>query len=228
MMNIQKEDLIISVGGSLIYPDEINVDFLKKFRDLILKQIKRKRFFIFVGGGKIARKYQKVLSEFGVSNEEKDWAGILASRLNASLLKNALKDYCYPEIIFDPTKKIKLKEDILIAAGWKPGWSTDYDAVLLAKNFGLKKIINLTNIDYVYAKDPKKFPKAKPFKKISWEKFRKIVGSKWSPGLSTPFDPIAAKLAQKLKISVVIINGNKLSRLENFLNNKPFIGTIIS
>jgi len=225
---MKKEDLIISVGGSLVCPNEINTDFLRRFRDLILKQINKKRFFIYVGGGKTARKYQAALSEFSASSDEKDWAGIWASRLNAYLVKNAFKDYCYPEIITDPTKKIKLEYNILVAAGWKPGWSTDYDAVLLAKNFGLKKIINLTNIDYVYEKDPKKFPQAKPFKKIDWEKFRKIVGLKWSPGLSMPFDPVAAKIAQKLKINVIIINGKELKRLGNFLNNKPFIGTIIS
>ncbi|MEK7061646.1 MAG: UMP kinase, partial [Patescibacteria group bacterium] len=131
------------------------------------------------------------------------------------------------KVITDPTKKINTKKDILIAAGWKPGWSTDYCSVIMAKNSGLKTIINLTNIDYVYDKDPHKFPNAKQIKEINWREFRKIVGSKWVPGLSMPFDPRASKIADVLKIKVVIINGKNLERLEDFLNNKPFIGTVI-
>jgi uridylate kinase len=34
-------------------------------------------------------------------------------------------------------------------------YSTDFDAVMLAKNFGAKKVINLSNIDYAYDKDHK-------------------------------------------------------------------------
>ena len=42
-----------------------------------------------------------------------------------------------------------------------------------------------------------------------------------------PFDPRASKDAEILKIKVVLINGHHLDRFENFLNNKPFMGTTI-
>lgn len=216
---MKKESVLISLGGSLIFPDEIDIGFLERFRNLILKYLNKKRFLNYVGGGKIARIYQEALAKFGARERELDWLGILITRVNAYLLKNIFKNYCHSEIIYNPTKRIKVKKDILIYAGWKPGWSTDYDAVLLAKNFRTKEIINLTNIDYVYDQDPKKFPRAKPLKRISWSRFREIVGKKWKPGLSLPFDPIAAKLSQKLKIKIVIINGKKLERLEKILNN---------
>jgi uridylate kinase len=85
----------------------------------------------------------------------------------------------------------------------------------------------LTNIDYVYNKNPLKYHGAKPFKEINWKDFRKIVGNKWSPGLSLPFDPRASREAEILKIKVVVINGRKLERFENFLNQKPFVCTTI-
>ncbi|MCX6719501.1 MAG: UMP kinase, partial [Candidatus Staskawiczbacteria bacterium] len=91
----------------------------------------------------------------------------------------------------------------------------------------IKTIINLTNIDYVYDKNPNESPDAKPFKEIDWKSFEQIVGDKWSPGLSMPFDPRASKLASRLKLKVVMINGKNLERLEDFLNGKSFIGTII-
>lgn len=222
-----KETIIISLGGSLVVPNEIDVEFLKVFKNSIQKHFNTKRFFVFVGGGKVCRNYQKALLEFGADNNDRDLIGINISRINAEVVKQLFTKDSYPKVVTDPTKKINTNKSILVAAGWKPGWSTDYCSVMMAKNSGIKTIINLTNIDYVYDKDPKKYNNAKSFKEISWKDFRKIVGDKWSPGLSLPFDPRASKMAEILKIKVVIINGKKLDRLENFLNNKPFIGTTI-
>lgn len=115
----------------------------------------------------------------------------------------------------------------MIAAGWRPGFSTDYDAVVLGKYFEAKQIVNLSNIDYVCDKDPRKFPDAKVIKDISWKEFRKIVGDKWDPGLSAPFDPIASKLADEAGIEVAILNGRKLKNLENYFDDKKFKGTVI-
>ena len=115
----------------------------------------------------------------------------------------------------------------MAAAGWRPGFSTDYDAIILAKYMNIKQVINLSNIDFVYDKDPKKFPDAKKIEKISWKDFRKIVGDKWDPGMNAPFDPIASKIAQEENIEVAIMNGKDLTNLENYLNGKEFKGTVI-
>lgn len=208
-------------------PSEIDTAFLRAFRNIVKKHLDSKRFFIFVGGGNVCRNYQKALLEFGADNEARDLIGIDVSRLNARVVRQAFGDIAFSEVITNPSKNISTRKDIVVAAGWKPGWSTDYCSVTLAKNMGIKTIINLTNIDYVYDKDPKKYPSAKAYKEIGWKDFRKIVGNKWSPGLSMPFDPRASREADVLKIKVVVINGAKLDRLENFLNNKPFVGTII-
>ncbi len=222
-----KETIIISLGGSLVAPNEIDIGFLKNFKHSLLKYLKTNRFFIIVGGGKIARNYQKALLEFGAKNNSRDWIGISVTKLNAEIIKQMFLKNAYPEIITDPNKKVKTNKNIIVGAGWKPGWSTDYDAVLLAKNNGINTIINLTNIDYVYDKNPAEFPGAKALKEIDWKSFNKIVGHKWLPGLSAPFDPRASRLAEKLKLKVVMLNGKNLERLEDFLNNKSLIGTII-
>lgn len=224
---MQKETVIVSVGGSLIAPKEIDVGFLKKLKEVVLKHISKKRFFIYVGGGKTARIYQNAFREFGGSSRELDWIGIHATRMNVRVMKRVLKEVAHPEIVFDPTKRINIKKDVLVLGGWKPGWSTDYDTVLLAKTYGIKKIVNLTNIDYVYDKDPKKFKDARAIEEMDWEEFEKIVGEEWSPGLSAPFDPVAAKLAKEIKAEVAIINGAKIERLDSFLGGGKFKGTII-
>jgi len=222
-----KETIIISLGGSLVVPDTIDLGFLKNFRHSLQKYFSRNRFFLYVGGGKICRLYQKALLEFGADTQDRDWIGINVSRLNAEIVKQLFDKSAFEKVVTDLSKKVSTRKDVLVAAGWKPGWSTDYCSVVLAKNTGVKTIINLTNIDYVFDKDPTKFPSAKAIKEINWKEFRKIVGNKWSPGLSMPFDPRASKLAEVLKIKVVVINGKHLDRLEDFLNNKPFIGTTI-
>lgn len=223
-----KENIIISLGGSLVVPGTIDTAFLKVFKNALKKHLENKRFFIFVGGGKVCRLYQHAMLEFGADNNERDWMGIEITDLNAKLVKQAFGDLAFSEIIKNPTKKISTKKDIVVASGWKPGWSTDYCAVTLAKNMGIKTIINLSDIDYVYDKDPDKHKNAKPLKEVSWKDFKKVIPSKWHPGLSSPFDPRASRDAEILKIKVIIINGRKLERIDNFLNNKPFIGTTIS
>jgi uridylate kinase len=221
--------IVISVGGSLMVPGEIDSRWLREFKQFIDKYISKEyRFIIIAGGGKTARKYQNAAKEIAeLTPEDLDWIGIHSTRLNAHLLRTIFRKKAHHEIIKDPNEKIIFKEKILIAAGWKPGFSTDYDAVLLAKNFGIKKIINLSNIDYVYDRDPNKFKDAEIIKEISWKDFRKIVGSKWDPGLNAPFDPIAAKESEKLKLEVAIMNGKNIANLENYITNKGFVGTVI-
>jgi uridylate kinase len=224
------EIIVISVGGSLICPDSIDIGFLKKLKEIIVGQIKKgKRFVLITGGGKTARNYQFAAREVGLlDNEDLDWLGIHATRINAHLVRTIFKEYAHPQIIKHPAEKIDFKEKILVAAGWKPGFSTDYDAVLLAKQFKVKKIINLSNIYYVYDKDPAKYGDAKPYKTLSWKDYRKMFSEKWNPGLSSPFDPVASEEAEKLKMKVYIINGADLQNLDNLLEEKTFAGTIIS
>lgn len=235
-----KETIIISLGGSLVAPGDIDLGFLKTFKHSLSRLLEgnrgsstaspsgqKYRFFILVGGGKTARVYQKALLEFGAKSNDRDWIGINITRLNAEVVKQLFSGNSYPKIVIDPTKKVKTNKEVIVGAGYKPGWSTDYVSVLTAKLYGVKTIINLTNIDYVYDKNPSQFPDARPLKDIDWKNFQRIVGDKWSPGLSMPFDPRASKLAATLKLKVIMLNGKNMEYLEDFLNGKPFIGTTI-
>jgi len=226
---MEEEIIIISLGGSLIVPEEVDSEFLKEFRKIILKYIEKgKKFIIITGGGKVCRKYQKAASEVTELNEEDlDWLGIHTTRLNAHLVRTIFRDVAHPRVVKNPTEKEPFEESVLVAAGWKPGCSTDYDAVLLAKTYGVKKVINLTNIEYVYDKDPKKFDDAQKIEKISWADFRKIVGDEWDPGLNLPFDPVASRESQKLDLEVAIMKGTDLDNFESYIEGKGFKGTII-
>ena len=221
------ETVVISLGGSVLAPSNIDIDFLKKFRKLILNH-KNKRFVIICGGGKTAREYMSAASKIvNLTPEDLDWLGIHATRLNAQLLRNVFRGIAHQRVIRNPKERVNGSKRVVIAAGWKPGRSTDHIAVLLAKNFGAKTVINITNTDYVYDKDPSKFANARPVKYVCWKHFRKLIRvTKWSPGLNTPFDPVAASAADKGKLTVAIM-GKNLGNLANFLNGKEFKGTIV-
>ena len=232
---MKKDNLIvISLGGSLIVPDEIDWRFVKSFKVIIKKQItKGSRFILITGGGQLARRYQDaaVKVAYNLTFDDRDWIGIHATRMNAHFIRTIFRANAHPRINKNPNELEDFrdfKENILVAAGWRPGFSTDYDAVLLAKYFGVKKIINMSNVDYVCDKDPRKFPDAKKFRDISWPNFQKLVGTIWDPGMNAPFDPIASKLASEANLEVVVLNGRKLKNLENCLEGKKFSGTVIS
>lgn len=232
----ENEIIVVSLGGSLIVPKEIDWKFLKKFREELVNQMKKdKRFVLVTGGGYIAREYQQAAEKVTkLTKDDMDWLGVHSTRLNAHLVKTIFRQYAHPRINKNPRTKEDLGvhfekgEKIMVAAGWRPGWSTDFVAAILAERLGAKKILNLSNIEYVYDKDPKKFKNVKKINKINWKDFRKIVGNKWDPGLNMPFDPIASKHAQEIGLKVVITKGKDIKNLSRILNGEAeFEGTEI-
>ena len=222
---------IISVGGSIIIPPEgFNLEFLKKFRELILKRVALgEKFILVIGGGSTCRRYQAAAKEvIKMSNEDLDWLGIYATHFNARFVGLLFNGWSDKKLIENPTKKMKSKKPVLIAGGWKPGCSTDYDAVLLAKTYKAKEVINLSNIDYIYDSDPRQNPQAKKMENLTWAQLRQIVGDNWEPGANLPFDPIAAKEAQKLKLAVKFVKGTDLTSMEDVLYGKIYKGSLIS
>lgn len=225
---------VLSLGGSLVVPDGgIDTDFLSKFHSFIRNQVSvyHRRFFIVVGGGSITRHYQKAASSVrgqDLTDTDADWLGVHATRLNAQLVRTVFQDIADPRVIKHYEVILKIDAPVAIAAGWKPGWSTDYCAVTLCQDYGMKEVINMTNVDQVYTKDPKKFSDAKPLNSATWQEYRKMVGDSWRPGMNAPFDPIASKLAQEFAITVKILNGKNFDNLALALDNQKFSGTTIS
>lgn len=227
----KREYIVVSVGGSLIVPDAIDTGFLQELHTSILLHVKRGiSFYIVAGGGMTARNYQRAVETVrgDLDPEDVDWLGIHATRLNAHLLRALFKNEAQERIVKNPTRGIRGNASVIIGAGWRPGWSTDYCAVMAAKQLGAKRLVNLSNIDYVYTADPRKDPTAEPIKQTGWSEFRSIIPDKWDPGLSSPFDPVASKMAHELKMEVAIINGNKLEEFNKYVESQPFTGTVIS
>lgn len=230
LSHMQEKTFVISLGGSIMVPEEIDEKFLKKFRDFILKKVSLGyKFIIITGGGKTCRKYNKAAIDIAqATNLEQDLLGIETTKLNALLLKTILNKKANPNLL-DSRGKIKSfgKYPIIIGCGWKPGSSSDFDASMVAVDFKIKTVINLSNRDFVYTADPKKDKTATPILDISWKDYLKLIPSKWTSGMNTPFDPVASRLAQKNNLKVIMVNGRNLVNLEKILTGKPFKGTTI-
>ncbi|MFN3188110.1 MAG: UMP kinase [Candidatus Paceibacteria bacterium] len=225
------ETIVMSVGGSLIVPDQIDTEFLTNLKELIKTQTTAsRRFIIIAGGGRTARRYQDAAAAVSpTTSEDLDWLGLHATRLNGHLLRTIFRDIAHPEMITNPDDilDIRSNEKVIIAAGYRPGCSTDLRAIQIADRLSAHKVINLSNTDYVYTDNPNINPDAVKIEDITWSEFRKIIPDEWAPGLSAPFDPVAAKEAERLGVEVAQINGLKLGELTNYLNNATFIGTKI-
>lgn len=221
---------VISLGGSMIIPDTVNAEFVKAFVELIEERVRGgRRFVVVAGGGKTARTYQTGLKEIGITDSKAlDWIGIYATHLNAEVIRLSFGKFAHAEVVKNPEKKIPWKTPVLVAGGGFPGWSTDYDAILLAEMYGADSVVNVSNIDYVYTADPKKDSNARPIPQITWEDLIAMLPAEWSPGLSSPFDPVAARKAQKLKVSVSIVNGQSMADIARAVDGLPFRGTVIT
>jgi len=147
--------------------------------------------------------------------------------MNAQLVRAVMAQWCSQDVVTDPTRAEPIAGKVLVAAGWKPGFSSDNDAVLLAERFNSKMVINLSNIEKVYTADPKKDPSARPLDRISWEDFRAMVGDEWVPGKNVPFDPVASRHAQGIGIQVICAAGKDLENLKKIISGGDFTGTTI-
>lgn len=227
-----QEKILISVGGSIVIPEDIDVATVREFKRIILAEVAEgKRFVLIVGGGKTCRKYQAAAksAEPALSKNDLDWIGIHSTRFNAHFLRVIFQEYAYEDIILSPNEPVETDKPVILAGGYRPTASTDHSAVLVAKTYGLKKIINLSNIDYVYDSDPRKNPDAKKIEQTTWKEFRKLLppAEAWEPGMNAPFDPVAARDAEALGLEVAVMNGTNMQNLKDYLDGKPFKGTVI-
>jgi len=231
-MSGQRRLDIFDVGGSIVAPDKPDVTYLRDFLNFLnswLESDSSQRAIIVVGGGGAARMWQGALKELAPrsSSETLDWIGVMATRLNAELVRGLLGMLCPDPVVTDPSGNFPFSGRVLVAAGWKPGFSTDYDAVILAERFRLDRIIVLSNISQIYDEDPSANRFAKAISKLTWDQYRNLSGSEWKPGVNIPFDPIASERASAAGLKVICTAGADLENLAAILAGKKFIGTVI-
>jgi uridylate kinase len=110
--------------------------------------------------------------------------------------------------------------------GVSPGITTDAVSALLAERAKAKRLVNATSVDGAYTADPKKDPNAKRIPRMSHQELVSLVSS--SPagaGPSIVFDPVGAKILERSKIVLSIVDGRDLVNLRDAIEGREFKGT---
>ena len=222
---------VISLGGSLVVPNEIDYDFLKKLKEIITRLTKKNKFVIVVGGGRTARIYINALRKEGVNERLQSLIGIGITRLNARFCANffgKIGSQHTPSNLKELTNMMRI-DKVVFSGGLRfiPNNTSDGTAAQIANHLKTE-FINLTNVDGLYSKDPKKFKDAIFIPKISINDFYKIATKmEYKPGQHFVLDQHAAEIIKKHKIRTVILNGKNLNNIENYLEGRKFVGTVI-
>ncbi len=228
-----KSIIVLSFGGSIIIPDKINIKILSEFRKTILKNTKKFKFVIVCGGGKTARNYINGLENEKINKKEffQCLLGISVTRLNARFMTYFFGHDANQGMPHDmkDIKNLLIKHNVVFCGGLRYGRNetSDSTAAKLARYFKAD-FVNLTDIAGLYDKSPKRYSNARFIPEITYKDFYKIARKiKYKPGQHFVLDKKAAKIIKKYKIITYLL-GQDMKNLDNLLNRKYFIGTVIS
>ena len=221
------QTIVISMGGSVLFPENIDERFFEKLIKLFEKLSKKYKIYLIVGGGKTARKYIKLGRTLGLNEIKLDEIGIKVTRINAEILANLLGN-SNQKIPYTTDEAKKMTDEIVIMGGTTPGHSTDMVGAELAQKTHSSKFIIATNVDGIYDKDPNEFSDAKKYDEITIDELIKKYGTNWeSAGKNMVIDGPALGIIKREKIPTYVLNGNNLDELEKAITNQKFTGTKI-
>ncbi len=228
---MKKKILVFSLGGSLIVPNTVDYNYLHTFKSFIHKLKKNYHIVLVTGGGKTARNYIQALQKEHTSEIFFSLVGIMSTKLNARLVAGFfnLKENI-PDTLKDVKKQLD-KQGLVVcgALGCQPEMTSDGDAAQIAEYLHASLFVNLTNVDGLYDKNPHKYENAQLIPALDHTSFMHLVMKiKYEAGQHFVLDQAAAKIIAKAKIPTLILHGNKVKQLFNYLAGKRFIGTIIS
>lgn len=222
--------IVLSLGGSVIIPKEVDYKFLNKFKETLRKNYAKYQFVVVCGGGIIARKYIRALKKQGRSLKEQSLAGIRATRMNALFMTQFFGKEAN-ETLPKNMKEVRnnLKQNKVVFCGalrYADNETSDGTAAKLA-HFLKADFINLSNVSGLYSANPKTHKNAKFIPKITWDNFEKrALKIEYKPGQHFVLDQKAAIIIRKNRIPTYLI-GSEIKNLDNILNHKKFEGTII-
>ena len=224
------EPVVLSLGGSVLVREEGDTAYLRKLAKILIGISTDFKLYVVTGGGKIARYYIRAGRDLGASESFLDESGIEVTRLNARLLITALGDHaCHtPPKNYDEAVHAGKTCSIVVMGGVSPGITTDAVSALLAERVKARRLVNATSVDGAYTADPKKDPNAKKISQMTHRELVDLVGQSTGAGPNNVFDPVGARVLERSKISLAIVDGNDLVNLRDALEGKKFKGTKVA
>jgi uridylate kinase len=225
---MQKENWVISLGGSRIVPEEVDSKFLVAFKKLINSH-PSKKFVVVTGGGKTVRTYVKAMRKLGKSTKQQSKVGIAITRFHAIYLMKIFGGKSN-DILPKSMKQVQNlleKNDVVFtgALRYGPKQTTDSVGAKLAAHLNCS-FINLTNVKGLHTANPKTNKNARFIRSISWKDFNKIAQKiKYSAGQHFVLDQTGAQVIKERKVPTYIVGS--LKEIDNIIKRKKFIGTLI-
>ena len=229
--------IVIAIGGSLLRPEvEEKHLWLNDLIGIIRERVAAgDRLALVIGGGAPAREGITLAKPLITDDYHLDKIGIAATRLNATIIREAFTEGGISVSGIIPTsvnEAIQLLEErpVVVMGGTEPGHTTDAVAVRLAASVNAKKCIIATNVAKVFDEDPRKNPNARSFDNLTHNELQQIVGpaEHKEAGRSSVVDPIAVLEASKENLELNIIDGRRINLIKQTILDLDFEGTKIS
>ncbi len=224
------EPVVLSLGGSVLVRDEDDTSYIRKIAKILIGVSSKHKLFVVAGGGRIARQYIKAGRDLGADESYLDEIGIEVTRLNARLLITALGHHANhsPPKNYEEAVHAGRTHSIVVMGGVSPGITTDAVSALLAERVKAKRVVNATSTDGVYTADPKEDSSAELIPKMKHRELVALLGpSPTRAGPNHVFDAVGAKVLERSKISLAVVDGNDLTNLRDALEGKKFKGTLV-
>ena len=218
--------IVAAIGGSILIPKFDSENF-KKYAETLKSLSNEHELFIVVGGGKPAREYINILRDLNCGEAKCDDIGIEVTRLNAKLLISALDEYAYPKVptTFQEALEYSAINKIIVMGGSEPAHSTDAVAAILAEYINADLFVDLTSVDGLYTKDPRKYDDAELIPEISANEMLELIkGKDVKAGTYELFDMTAIQMIKRSSLDTVICNGENPDNLVKAINGEK-IGT---
>ena len=217
---MHKQVMVLKVGGSIMYDKLLNINFdlFKHLKKWYYENKDKYSKVVFVtGGGGLSRSMQERISEDFGGEEYLHSIAMSLTQTNATILASFLedKDIFLPKTLGDAYEFLMGSGGrTMVSGGLKVGWSTDMDAAVFADILSADRVHKISNIDYVYDKDPKEFFDAKLFKDMTWEEYFKLFnivsGEQHKPNRTMPLDVESVQFCARKGLSFFITGGNTL------------------
>lgn len=222
---MHNRDIVLKIGGSILYKDnqDINFDLMGKIKSWYVGNREQyTKLVMITGGGAMSRNLQERM-QGNIANEQAlHNIAMSVTQTSAELLVGFLGDHNIhiPKKIGDAYEYL-LKEGprTIVSGGLKSGWSTDMDAAVFADILFEKRIYKVSNIEYIYDKDPRKNQNARAIKDMTWEDYFELFSitddDTHEANSNIPIDKECAKFCRNKGISFFICGGKNLYEKES-------------
>ena len=226
-----RSPVVVSVGGSVLLTGSGDSEYIERLAELLRRLGADRPLVVTTGGGRTAREYIQLGRALGLTEFELDEVGIEVTRLHARLVAARVGP---PAPARPPSTVPAVVEQLrtgspVILGGTEPGHTTDGVAALVAVRIRAARVVNATDVDGVYDRDPRGHPEARRIERLSWPEFRAMVhaGSSGEAGQNFLFDRLGADALARAHIPLLIVLGRNLENLEAAVTGRPFRGTLV-